>query len=66
MPEPVYLDTTGATMGAPGIVTRFVEGKQWSDRQDPVAWAATLVRLLVRLHDISPGPEDRKLLLDGN
>jgi len=31
-----------------------------------VAWAATLVRLLVRLHDISPGPEDRKLLLDGN
>ncbi len=66
VPEPVYLDTTGATLGAPGIVTLFVEGKQWSDRQDPVAWAATLARLLMRIHDINPGPEDRKILLDGN
>ena len=66
VPEPVYLDETGSVLGAPGIVTSFVEGKQWPDRQDPVAWAATLARLLLRIHDISPGPEDRKHLLDGN
>lgn len=66
VPEPIYLDETGSVLGAPGIVTRFVEGKQWSDRLDPVAWAATFARILLKIHDINPGPEDRKLLLDGN
>jgi aminoglycoside phosphotransferase (APT) family kinase protein len=66
VPEPVYLDETGSVLGVPGIVTRFVEGKQWSDRQHPAAWAATLARLLLKIHDISPKPDDRKKLLDGN
>ena len=65
-PEPIYLDETGGVLGAPGIVTRFVEGKQWSDRRDPAAWAATLARLLLKIHDISPKPDDRKKLLDGD
>lgn len=64
--EPVYLYETGETLGAPGIVTRFVEGEQCSDRRDPVARVATLARVRLKIHDISPGPEDRKLLLDGN
>ena len=56
VPEPVYLDETGVILRAPGIVTRFVEGKQWSDRNDPAAWAAILARLLLRIHDIRPWP----------
>ena len=65
-PEPIYLDETGAVLGAPGIVTRFVEGRQETDRRDPVAWAAALARLLVRIHDISPSEKDRQHLFDGN
>ena len=34
-PEPVYLDETGAVLGTPGIVTRFVEGRQVADPRDP-------------------------------
>ena len=65
-PEPIYLDEAGALLGAPGIVTRFVEGRQESDRRDPIAWAETLARLLVRIHDISPSEKDRQRLFDGN
>jgi len=65
-PEPIYLDEAGALLGAPGIVTRFVEGRQESDRRDPIAWAETLARLLVRIHDISPSEKDRQHLFDGN
>ena len=47
-------------------MTRFVEGRQESDRRDPEAWAATLARLLLKIHDISPSEKDRRHLFDGN
>jgi aminoglycoside phosphotransferase (APT) family kinase protein len=65
-PEPVYLDETGRVLGVPGIVTRFVEGRQVADPHDPVTWAETLADLLLGIHAIHPGDEDRRHLIDGN
>ena len=65
-PEPLLLDETGSVLGMPGIVTAFVEGRQIADPEDPAAWAATLARLLVRIHDVSPSARDRKHIFDGN
>ena len=65
-PEPLLLDETGSLLGVPGIVTAFVEGRQIADPENPTAWAASLARLLVRIHDVSPGPQDREHLFDGN
>ena len=65
-PEPIYMDETGSVLGAPGVVTRYVEGRQVADPRDPVEWAETLALLLLRIHEITPGDEDRRHLYDGN
>ena len=35
-PEPLLLDATGEVLGTPGIVTRFVKGRQIANPEDPV------------------------------
>jgi aminoglycoside phosphotransferase (APT) family kinase protein len=65
-PEPIYLDETGSLLGVPGIVTRYVEGRQVAAPRDPIKWAKTLARLLLDIHDITPDNEDRDNLYDGN
>lgn len=64
-PEPIYLDEIGGVLGTPGVVTRFVEGRQVADPRDPAKWAEELARLLLRIHTIRPGEQDRRYLFDG-
>ena len=66
VPEPVYVDETGAVMGVPGIVTQLVEGRQQANPPDPVSWGEMLAELLVRVHDITPSAEDQQQLFDGD
>ncbi len=66
VPEPVYVDETGGVLGVPGVVTRFVEGRQVANPRDPVEWAEALADLLLRIHAIHPSEEDRRRLMDGN
>ena len=65
-PEPVYLDEAGALLGIPGVVTRYVDGRQVAAPSDPVKWAKALALQLIRIHDITPAAEDRQHLFDGN
>lgn len=65
-PEPVFLDATGDLLGVPGIVTRFVRGRQNANPEDPVEWARNLADLLIRIHDVSPDANERKGIYDGN
>ncbi|MCH8206294.1 MAG: phosphotransferase [Chloroflexi bacterium] len=65
-PEPIYLDETGSLLGVPGVVTRFVEGRQVADPRNPVEWAETLARLLLDIHEIRPSAGERRHLFDGN
>ena len=64
-PEPLYLDVTGDLLGLPGIVTGFIEGEQVSRPEDVRSWAVDIARMLLRVHDISPSPEDRSHIYDG-
>ena len=52
-PEPIYLDETGGVLGVPGVVTRFVEGRQVANPQDVTKWAEALAQ---QLHNIDIGP----------
>ena len=65
-PEPIYLDEAGLILGAPGLVTLYIEGRQVVDPEDIARWADAKARLLLRIHDIKPGEEDRTNLFDGN
>ena len=65
-PEPIYLDEEGLILGAPGLVMRYVEGRQDADPQNTARWAEAQARLLLRIHDIKPSEEDRTYLFDGN
>ena len=65
-PEPLLLDATGEVLGTPGIVTRFVRGRQIANPEDPVEWARDLADLLVRIHDVSPDADERQGIYDGN
>jgi aminoglycoside phosphotransferase (APT) family kinase protein len=66
-PEPLLLDDTGALLGVPGIVTRYVPGALvLSMPPDPLDWARKLAVMLARIHRI---PLDRNActdLLDAN
>ena len=64
-PEPLYLDTTGDLLGLPGIVTGFIEGEQVSRPEDVKSWSMDIVRMLLRVHDISPSAEARAHIYDG-
>ena len=65
-PEPLLLDETGEVFGVPGVVTRFVDGRQVANPLDPLKWAQELAQLLVRIHAIRPGDRSREHLFDGN
>ncbi len=65
-PEPLLLDATGELLGAPGLVTRFVEGKQIANPPNPVDWANDLADLLLKIHDISLKAQDRNGVYDDN
>ena len=65
-PEPVLLDATGDLLGVPGIVTRFVRGRQIANPEDPVMWARDLADLLIGIHDASPDAIERRGIYDGN
>lgn len=51
-PEPLYLDDTGATLGSPGIVTRFVPGRLILTQPFPPQWAETLAKTLAGIHRV--------------
>jgi aminoglycoside phosphotransferase (APT) family kinase protein len=65
-PQPLYLDETGAVLGIPGIVTRYVPGAQIESPDDPIAWARALAETLARIHAIPLDFTPRHLLLDAN
>ena len=65
-PQPILLDAEGEVLGTPGIVSRFVEGKQVARPDDTVAWARELARILLRIHAIGLTAEDREQLYHGN
>jgi len=66
-PQPLLLDDTGALLGVPGIVTRFVPGTLLLTRPpDPLAWAGKLAVMLARIHAIPLDEGSRGFLLDAN
>ena len=65
-PEPLLLDATGEMLGTPGIVTKFVRGRQIANPENPAEWARDLADLLLRIHDVSPDSNERQGIYDGN
>ena len=65
-PHPLYLDDTGDLLGTPGIVTRYVPGKQIQSPVDPLPWARGLAETLARIHTVPVDIAPRGLLLDAN
>ena len=53
-PEPVYLDETGSLLGIPGVVTRFVDGRQVASPRNPVKWVGFRTS---REGDLPPGEQ---------
>jgi aminoglycoside phosphotransferase (APT) family kinase protein len=69
-PKPLYLDESGALLGAPSIVTSCVPGKQImlpsNPPADPLNWARALAIMLAKIHSIPCDAVTRSLLLDAN
>ncbi len=65
-PRPLLLDQSGDLLGAPGIVTAYVPGRQVSRPRDPERWARSMGQTLARLHALPCDGDTRSLLLDGN
>jgi aminoglycoside phosphotransferase (APT) family kinase protein len=66
VPEPLYLDDTGAILGAPGIVMRFVPGKLIMAQPYPPQWAEKLAKTLVSIHSVPINASHLSFLLDAN
>ena len=65
-PEQILLDETGEVLGVPGIVTRFVEGRQIAGPENTTAWAEALADQLLRIHDITLSESEQHGLYDDN
>lgn len=66
-PQAILLDERGEILGAPGIVTGFVEGSLLLEAPENVIdWARKLARMLAKIHSISCGKEEQSFLLEGN
>jgi aminoglycoside phosphotransferase (APT) family kinase protein len=65
-PEQILLDETGEVLGVPGIVTRFVEGRQIAGPENTTAWAEALADQLIRIHDITLSESEQHGLYDDN
>jgi len=66
VPEPLYLDDTGAILGTPGIVTRFMSGNLIMGQPYPAQWAEFLAKTLASIHKVPITSSDTSFLLDGN
>ncbi len=66
VPEALFLDDTGETLGSPGIVTRFVPGKLIMKQPFPSQWAEDLAKTLARIHAVPVHASSTSFLLDGN
>ena len=63
VPEPLYLDEEGTLMGAPGIVTSFLEGSHVVAPVSEKQWAAGLANALAGIHSIPCGEPAQAILL---
>jgi aminoglycoside phosphotransferase (APT) family kinase protein len=59
-PTPIWIDRIGL-FPERAVVTSFIEGTVLLQPSDPLDWASQLAEALVRIHEISPPPEDRHL-----
>ena len=66
VPEPLYLDDSGAVLGTPGIVTRFVPGRLILSPPYPEDWAKKLAQCLAHIHLAPYDPGEAPFLLDAN
>ena len=64
-PEPLHLDESGDLLGVPGIVSRFIEGKQIANPEDLKTWTFHITQALLRVHDINPTSEERRHIYNG-
>ena len=65
VPQPILKDETGELLGAPGLITSFVEGRQIASPKDTSAWAQELAELLLLIHNVRPPIVDKGLLFEG-
>jgi aminoglycoside phosphotransferase (APT) family kinase protein len=67
VPEPLYLDQDGTLLGTPGMVTRYVPGRQvMAPPPNPLAWARALATMLAKIHSVPCNADARTFLLDAN
>jgi hypothetical protein len=65
-PEPVFLDETGALLGNPGVVTRFLPGSPVFDPPYPPDLGQQMARTLAGIHFYPTDDTARAFLLDVN
>jgi aminoglycoside phosphotransferase (APT) family kinase protein len=66
VPDPLYLDDTGETLGSPGIVTQYIPGKLIMAQPYPEHWAEILAHTLASIHTIPIDVLKMPFLLDAN
>lgn len=66
VPVPLYWDEHGSLLGAPGIVTTFIPGKQLFSSPDVMNCARELAQVLAKIHSISIGPAEKTWLVEAN
>jgi aminoglycoside phosphotransferase (APT) family kinase protein len=65
-PRPLYLDEHGSVLGAPGIVTAYVPGRQIKKPLEPKGWVRGLAAALAQIHSVNCEAAGLNFLLDGN
>ena len=65
-PKPLLLDTSGALLGSPGIVTSFVDGQQIIRPANQAAWVVEMAQTLAHIHTITLSAAEMDFLLDSN
>jgi aminoglycoside phosphotransferase (APT) family kinase protein len=66
VPDPLYLDNTGAVLGSPGIVTQYMPGKLIMAQPYPMQWAEILAHTLASIHNTPIDVSKMPFLLDAN
>jgi aminoglycoside phosphotransferase (APT) family kinase protein len=68
-PQPLYVDETGAFLGAPALVSTFVNGTQiWQPADtamEPRQWIREMAATLVQIHRTPCDPDARAFLRNG-
>jgi thiamine kinase-like enzyme len=59
-PAPIWIDRIGL-FPERAVVTSFIEGAVLLQPSDPLDWATQLAEALVRIHEMTPSPEDQDL-----